>query len=84
MKFIKNFIIFGKLLIAVDTTIIIARNYYEMFRMQKWNNHSCNAGAGQYIYGNHRGLLGLVGKFFDKKFLCFQLFMKIIAGKKGN
>ena len=52
--------------------------------VQKWNNHSGNADAGQYICGHHWGLLGMVGKFFDKKFLCFPLLMRIITGKKAN
>jgi hypothetical protein len=82
-KFIKNFLIFGKLLISVDTTII-AKNSDKMFGVWKWNNHSGNADAGQYIYGHHWGLLGLVGKFFDEKFLCFPLLMRIITGKKSD
>jgi hypothetical protein len=82
-KYIGNFIIHGKLLMAVDTTLI-AKNSDKMFGTQKWKNHSGNADAGQYISGHHWGLLGIIGKFLTTRYICFPLLMRIITGKKVN
>lgn len=79
-KYIGNFTIHKKLLIAIDTTLI-AKNTKKMFGVQKWNNHSGNAEEGKYIFGHHWGLLGLVGKFLDKRFIFFPLLMKLITGQ---
>ncbi|MDP4181141.1 MAG: hypothetical protein Q8942_08630 [Bacillota bacterium] len=42
-KYISNYIIHGKLLMVVDTTLT-AKNTDKIFGTQKWNNHSGNAG----------------------------------------
>ena len=82
-KYIQQLLIYGKLLVVVDTTLT-AKNSDKMFGVQKWNNHSGNADAGQYIGGHHWGILGIIGKFFDKRYICFPLLMRIITGKKAN
>lgn len=82
-KYISNFIIHGKLLMAVDTTLT-AKNSDKMFGTQKWKNHSGNADAGQYVSGHHWGLLGIIGKFLNTRYICFPLLMRIITGKKVN
>ena len=82
-KYISNYIIHGKLLMAVDTTLT-AKNTDKMFGVQKWNNHSGNADAGQYVSGHHWGLLGLIGKFLDTRYICFPLLMRIITGKAAD
>jgi hypothetical protein len=82
-KYIINLMVYGKLLIVVDTTLT-AKNTAVMFGTQKWRNHSGNADAGQYVCGHHWGLLGLVGKFFEKRYLCFPVLMRLITGKTEN
>lgn len=52
-----------------------------MFGVQKWKNHSGNADAGQYVYGHHWALLGIIGKFFDKRFIFFPVIMRLITGQ---
>lgn len=82
-KYIKHFMIYGKLLLPVDTTLT-AKNTDKMFGTQKWKNHSGNADAGQYVSGHHWGVLGIRGKFFDRRYICFPLLMRIITGKAVN
>lgn len=82
-KYIGNFMVYGKLLFAVDTTLT-AKNTDKMFGVQKWKNHSGNADAGQYVSGHHWGLLGIIGKFIEKRYICFPLLMRIITGKAVN
>lgn len=82
-KYISNFLIHGKLLLPVDTTLT-AKNTDKMFGTHKWKNHIGNADAGQYVSGHHWGLLGIIGKFFDRRYICFPLSKRIITGKTVN
>lgn len=79
-KYLQQLTIHGKLLAAIDTTLT-PKDTEKMFGVQKWKNHSGNADSGQYIYGHHWGLLGLIGKFFDKRFIFFTVLMRLITGK---
>lgn len=79
-RYIDKLTVHKKLLIAIDTTLT-AKNTQKMFGVQKWKNHSGNADAGQYIYGHHWALLGLIGKFFEKRYVFFPILMRLITGQ---
>lgn len=78
--FKSQFLIYGAYLVAFDTSLC-AKGSKKIIGIQKWRNHSGNADAGQYIIGHHWGILGLIGKFFNGRFLCFPLIFRLIAGK---
>ncbi|WP_242867426.1 IS701 family transposase [Thermotalea metallivorans] len=80
--FPDSFIVHGALLLAYDTSLI-AKNSEKILGIQKWNNHSGNADKGEYIIGHHWGILGLIGSFLSKRFLCFPLIFWLISGKSN-
>ena len=79
--FPEQFLLFGSYTVAYDSSLI-AKNSKNILGVQKWKNHSGNADTGEYIIGHHWGILGLVGKFYGTRFLCFPLLFKLITGKK--
>ncbi|AOY74546.1 S8 family serine peptidase [Clostridium formicaceticum] len=82
LLFPDSFMVHGALLVAYDTSLI-AKNSEKILGIQKWNNHSGNADEGEYIVGHHWGILGLVGSFLTKRFLCFPLIFRLISGKSN-
>jgi len=79
--FPEQLLVFEAYLIAFDTSLI-AKNSKKITGVQKWKDHSGNADSGEFITGHHWGILGIVGKFFTGRFLCFPLIFRLITGKK--
>lgn len=61
--------------------VSLLKNSKKVIGIQKWRNHSGNADAGEYIIGHHFGILALVGKFLNGRFLSFPLIFRLIVGK---
>jgi len=80
--FKSQFLVHGAYLVAYDTSLI-AKNSKKIIGIQKWRNHSGNADAGEYVIGHHFGILALVGKFLNGRFLSFPLIFRLIAGKSS-
>ena len=78
-----QFLICGAYTVAYDSSLI-SKNSKKIPGVQKWRNHSGNADTGEFIVGHHWGILGLVGKFFGNRFLCFPLLFRLINGKKNK
>jgi hypothetical protein len=78
--FPDQFLTFGAFNIAYDTSLM-SKNSKKIPGIQKWRDHSGNADSGEYITGHHWGILGLVGKFFGKRYMCFPLIFRLISGK---
>jgi phage terminase large subunit-like protein len=55
----QELMIYGGLLVCYDTSFI-AKDSKKVSYIQKWDNHSGNTDAGEYIVGHHWGILGLV------------------------
>lgn len=79
--FNQNFLLYGAYTVAYDTSLI-AKNSKKVPGVQKWRDHSGNADTGEYVVGHHWGILGLVGKFYGRRYLCFPLLFRLITGKK--
>jgi len=77
-----HFLLYGAYTVAYDSSLI-SKNSKKIMGIQKWKNHSGNADTGEFIVGHHWGILGLVGKFFENRFLCFPLLFRLINGKKN-
>lgn len=77
-----QFLLYDAYTVAYDSSLI-AKNSIKIPGIQKWRNHSGNADTGEYVIGHHWGILGLIGKFFGTRFLCFPLIFRLINGKKN-
>jgi hypothetical protein len=80
--FPQELMLHGALQACFDTSLN-AKGSQKVLGIQKWDNHSGNADAGDYIVGHHWGILGIVG-FFKNKFICFLISFRLITGKITN
>jgi hypothetical protein len=80
--FPQQFLLWDAYTLAYDSSLM-AKNSIKIPGVQKWRNHSGNADTGEYVVGHHWGILGLVGKFYGSRFLCFPLLFRLISGKKN-
>jgi hypothetical protein len=77
--FPQELMLHGAIQACFDTTLT-AKDSKKVMGIQKWDNHSGNADAGEYILGHHWGVLGITG-FFRNQFVCFLLSFRLITGK---
>ncbi|WHH61591.1 transposase [Petroclostridium sp. X23] len=77
--FPNELMVHGKIQACFDTTLN-AKDSKKVIGIQKWDNHSGNADAGEYIIGHHWGVLGITG-FFKNQYISFLISFKLVTGK---
>lgn len=81
-KFTNEIIFHGAVQACYDTSLI-AKSSKKILGIQKWNNHSGNPDAGEYLRGHHWGILGVVVKI-KTRCIALLLSFRIITGKLSN
>ncbi|WP_349239091.1 hypothetical protein [Petroclostridium sp. X23] len=80
--FPQELVFHGAIQACFDTTLN-AKDSKKVPGIQKWDNHSGNADAGDYIVGHHWGVLGIIGSF-KNQFICFLISFRLITCKSAN
>ena len=71
----------GGYLACLDT-LLVAKNGKKMSGIQRWKDHSGNAGRASKLKGHHWGILGLISwEKTSKRYWCWVMKMRLISGK---
>jgi hypothetical protein len=81
-QFRNELIVNGAVQTCYDTTLI-AKSSKKILGIQKWNNHSGNPDAGEYLTGHHWGVLGIIGKI-KNRYIAFLISFRLVTGKLSN
>lgn len=81
-QFKDELIVNGAVQACYDTSLI-AKSSKKILGIQKWNNHSGNPDAGEYLTGHHWGILGVVGKI-KTRYITFLISFRLVTGKISN
>jgi hypothetical protein len=81
-KFMKEIMFHGAIQACYDTSLI-AKSSKKILGIQKWNNHSGNPDAGEYLRGHHWGILGVVIKI-NLRCIALIISFRLITGKLSN
>jgi hypothetical protein len=80
--FQQDIMIHGAVLGCYDTSLI-AKSSKKILGIQKWNNHSGNPDAGDYLTGHHWGILGMIAKI-NMRYITFLISFRLVTGKLSN
>jgi hypothetical protein len=81
-EFGNKAIVHGAVQACYDTTLI-AKSSKKVIGVQKWNNHSGNPDAGEFLVGHHWGVLGIIVGI-KTRYIALLISFRLITGKLSN